>query len=282
MDILINNKTKNQFDNFLSNPSHALMLVAPSGMGKFFVAQWLARKLLKTQNNQDPRILIVEPEDKNSIIIDQVRQIKDYLAYTKSSSADLQKIVIINNSELLTVDAQNSLLKILEEPPKQVLIILTTTNAQILLPTINSRSQRIDLIGPTRVQVKEYFNKIPDNDFLKFWLASDGRPALLYSLVNNENNELLDQITEAKLFFSKTNYEKIIYLSSKNKNDLLKFLQAASVVGKSAFAISIKNNRERPQLNNWHKVNKAIDQAKELLDNNVNIKLISTKFVLDL
>lgn len=78
-----------------------------------------------------------------SIGIEDIKQMqkKIFLKPIKSES----KVIIIDEAELLTVEAQNALLKILEEPPAHTLIILSTNTKETLLPTILSRCQIIQL-----------------------------------------------------------------------------------------------------------------------------------------
>jgi DNA polymerase III delta prime subunit len=84
---------------------------------------------------------IVPLEDKKSIGIEQVRQAQSFLSKRPLSSE--VKSIFIPHAEILTVDAQNALLKTLEEPPIYGVIILATKNEENLLPTVISRCQRI-------------------------------------------------------------------------------------------------------------------------------------------
>lgn len=78
-----------------------------------------------------------------SIGIEAVREIQKTISLAPFQSP--QKTVIIPHAELLTIEAQNALLKILEEPPAHTIIILTTENLEILLPTVRSRCTVITL-----------------------------------------------------------------------------------------------------------------------------------------
>lgn len=93
-----------------------------------------------------PDITKIEAE-KNSIGIDLIRNLKRQIAY-KPFESD-HKIIIIEEAEKLTIEAQNALLKTLEEPPNATILILTTKNYDLLLPTIISRCQLIFLGSQT-------------------------------------------------------------------------------------------------------------------------------------
>ena len=80
-------------------------------------------------------------EDKKEIDISQVREIQSFLAYKSYNGG--YKIVIIDGAHLMNLEAQNCLLKTLEEPKGETLIILTSSKPDVLLPTIFSRCQTI-------------------------------------------------------------------------------------------------------------------------------------------
>jgi DNA polymerase-3 subunit delta' len=92
----------------------------------------------KWEDNPD-LILIDQPKNKKSIGIDEVRIIPNFLAIKPFSYS--HKVVIIKNGNILTPEAQNSLLKILEETPKYGKIIIEVKHISNLLPTILSRCQ---------------------------------------------------------------------------------------------------------------------------------------------
>jgi DNA polymerase III delta prime subunit len=86
----------------------------------------------------------ITPEEDTTLKIDQFRKLKSTLGF--GSHEGSYKIVSIPNAETMTVQAANSVLKLLEEPPKGWIFFLTTSDASLLLPTILSRSQQIRLL----------------------------------------------------------------------------------------------------------------------------------------
>lgn len=94
-----------------------------------------------TEDSNTPDLLVVELEDKNSIGIEKARDITKFLS-TKPFSGN-NKAVIINDAHRLTEQAQNALLKLLEEPPSYALIFLNTNRENDLLDTVISRCQKI-------------------------------------------------------------------------------------------------------------------------------------------
>ena len=108
---------------------------------------------IRSQYNSSP--LEVDPDYLllNQGTIEAIRQAKIWLA--KKPFSGQKKIVIITEAQNLTLPAQNALLKTLEEPPAHSLIILTTPNPALLLPTVVSRCQVIHLQPKKNVLLKE-------------------------------------------------------------------------------------------------------------------------------
>ena len=107
------------------------------------------KSCLEFDNSNNPDYFEILPEN-NSIKIEQIRNINKKV-YEKPIVSN-RKVYIINEAETMTKEAQNSLLKTLEEPPEFVCIILITSNESKLLNTIRSRCIKIN------------FSKLTDNE----------------------------------------------------------------------------------------------------------------------
>jgi DNA polymerase-3 subunit delta' len=86
-------------------------------------------------------ILMIEPGDTGAIKIDQVREAIERSAYKPFEGR--RRVVILNDAEALNAEAQNALLKTLEEPPAASTFIIVTSRPDMLLPTVLSRCQRL-------------------------------------------------------------------------------------------------------------------------------------------
>ncbi len=133
--------------------SHAYILQGERSSGKEFIAKVFAMALQCEKQGGDPcgqcrsckqaaggnhpDIIRVSHEKPNTIGVEDIRKVTGDIAI-KPYSSD-KKIYIINEAEKMTVQAQNALLKTLEEPPEYAVILLLTTNVEALLPTIQSR-----------------------------------------------------------------------------------------------------------------------------------------------
>lgn len=145
---------------------HSLLLCGPQGIGKATFAFRLARFILnggqgagalfgpedlssdaesaaskRIAANAHGDLLVVEAEDKKIIKIESVRKVSDFLSLTSAESG--WQVVIIDSADDLNHNAANALLKTLEEPPAQSLILLISHNPGKLLPTIRSRCRKL-------------------------------------------------------------------------------------------------------------------------------------------
>lgn len=144
---------------------HALLLSGPAGVGKEGFAEVLASLLLchQPQNNapcgrchscelheagHHPDLVRVSPEAEGKPIkVDQVRDLINHLHSTAQQGG--YRVVIMTPAEALNTSSANALLKILEEPGQNTLLLLVSHQPGQLMPTIRSRCQRIDFSTPS-------------------------------------------------------------------------------------------------------------------------------------
>ena len=136
--------------------SHAYMFEGPSGVGKNTMARELAATLLDMENLfNSPDYIEITP-DGNSIKIAQIRKLQSDILVKPYKS---YKIYVIDEAQKMTVEAQNALLKTLEEPPKYAIIILITNNKESLLDTIKSSCEIIKFTPIPLVEVADYLTQ---------------------------------------------------------------------------------------------------------------------------
>ena len=210
---------------------HAFVFVGPEFVGKKLIAKAFAQAFILNQDicldykkNKDTwrDILLVEHEKETKkgveivkeISINQIRELKRQSTFTSDGE---KRVIIIENFDKSTISAQNSLLKLLEEPSKNTLIILTVVDIEKLLPTISSRVMRINF-GLLSTQKMQELSMDLDNDCAEMSL---GRPELMKRF--RENKDLVDKYREAlenlkKL--KKMSYSQKISLAEKLSKDL--------------------------------------------------------------
>ena len=133
--------------------NHAYMFEVIDGICKKKLSQELAKILLDTENVEStPDYINIHP-DGNSIKISQIRKLQTDIIVKPHKQ---YKIYIINQAESMTIEAQNALLKTLEEPPEYAIIILITSNKESLLDTIKSRCEIIKFLPISIVDLNNY------------------------------------------------------------------------------------------------------------------------------
>lgn len=140
-------------------------------------------------------LLDESPEKQKNIKIDSIREISRF-AYEKPYVSD-KKFIIINNADTMTAEAQNSLLKILEEPPETAIIILVASDKNMLLPTIVSRTFPFKFKPLKKQELSEILgNKGIENKEAEF-LASISSGSVSIAM---KFRELIMEINEKKHF----------------------------------------------------------------------------------
>lgn len=280
MSIIINSQTRRLIDNYLKQPGQSLGLFAPVGSGKLFLASYIAEQLLAESDTQD--IHIVRPIEKDSITIEQIRELHPLLKQKSSKSQIVARVVIVENADKMTVQAQNALLKKLEEPPSGVVIILTASDKTRLLPTIISRLVIVPVKISSRRSVKdEYICSYDEAVIDKAWLISGGKLGLMSSLLEEPDHRLFAAIDEAKQIIKSTTFERLCrvdYLVKNNYSEVLDGLEILSISGleTSAKKLSVK------QTQRWHNIAKIVSGTKQAINSNCNAKLALTNLMLEL
>ena len=169
-NILGNDNIKELLTNAVKNnkTSHSYMFVGTDGIGKKMIAKEFAKMILCTDENKycgtcksciefdgenNPDFRIIEP-DGNSLKIEQIREFQNKVSEKPIISN--RKVYIINDSDKMTTEAQNCLLKTLEEPPEFVTIILIGSNENAFLTTIKSRCMIIRFNSVDNKTMTEY------------------------------------------------------------------------------------------------------------------------------
>ena len=291
--------------------SHAYIINGERSSGKEFIARVFAMALQcekgevepcgechsckQALSNNQPDIIYVSHEKPNTISVEDIRtQINGDIDVKPYSSP--RKIYIMNEGEKMTVQAQNALLKTLEEPPEYAVILILTTQVEALLPTIISRCVVLNMKPVSDALVKKYLMEelaVPDykaNICVAFARGNIGKAKLLASseefekvkdeaitLVKYINDMEINEIVKAIKKISEYKFDVNDYLDilSVWYRDVLLF-KATKDVNSLIFKEEIQQIMrvsDRSTYEGLETIVGALQQAKRRLEANVNFDL---------
>lgn len=273
-------------DQFVAKPSHALLIVAPIGAGKTYVAQYVASKLLGVgfeKLDQSERYTFVTATKSKSISIEQVRDIIHNLML-KLPDPSAKRVVVIEHAETMTTQAQNALLKTIEEPPAGTILILTTPDELSILPTIRSRTQVMQLQLPSQAEMSKFFASqgFSQDAIKRALMMSDGLPGLAQALLTADNDHPLVAATaRARDILQKTAFERIVMVDelTKEKDEWLATLTMLQRMAQ----VSLRNKQITPaNAQKWHKILSAAYEAYGQTAASAQVKLVALNCMLSM
>lgn len=224
----------------LRKTSHSYIFSGAEGIGKKLIAKGFSKKILCLDDKKDecncksciefdsdnnPDFQLIESED-GKIKIEKIRQMQRKVAEKPIISKN--KVYIINDADTMTTEAQNCLLKTLEEPPEYITIILVCSNDGNLLSTIKSRCTRIQFEPISNNEIKHYIEQqgqqISDN-IVELSQGSIGKAIHL-----NEKKEIYENIEkillnmQTKDLIDIVQMSEIIYKSKEEINSILEYI----------------------------------------------------------
>ena len=292
--------------------SHAYILNGPDLSGKMMIAEAFARALLcekqdpdgcgecrscrQSDDRNNPDIIYVKHDKPNTISVDDIRtQLNNDIVIEPYSNQ--YKIYIVDEAEKMNQQAQNALLKTIEEPPAYAVIMLLTTNADSFLQTIRSRCITLNLKSVKNDVIKSYLmteKKIPDyqadvcaafaqgvvgkaiklassDDFNELKESALSLIKRLDDIDLYEMGEAIKQISDYKLqvqdYFDLITvwYRDVLYMKATNDVNGLIFKDEV---------YDIKKQASKHSYHGIETIIEALDKAKLRINANVNFDLV--------
>lgn len=292
--------------------SHAYILNGERGSGKKMLANLFAMTLLcetgdnepcgkchsckQAESGNHPDIIRVTHEKPNSISVDDIRTQVNNTVDIKPYQGPY-KVYIIPQADMMTPQAQNAILKTIEEPPSYAVFLLLTENAETLLPTINSRCVMLKLRNIKDTLIKKYLMEnleIPDykaDMCTAFAQGNMGRAIMLansdhFNEIREEAVQLLKHISEMELNeivaavknisvykLEITDYLDIIMIWYR---DVLLY-KATKEIDKVVFKDQLQSIKEQARKSSYEGIElilESLEKAKARLKANVNFNLV--------
>jgi DNA polymerase-3 subunit delta' len=292
--------------------SHAYIMNGARGSGKKMLASLFAMTLLcekqgpdpcntchscrQAESDNHPDIIWAAHEKPNTISVDDIREQVNNTIMIKPYQGPY-KIYIIDRAELMTPQAQNALLKTIEEPPEYAVIILLTENAEVLLPTINSRCVMLKLRNIRDTLIKKYLMEIleiPDYKADVCTAFAQGNMGRAIMLAHSEHfNEIKDEAVQLLKYIREMEFSEVVTAVNSvtaYKLEITDYLdiimiwyrdvllyKATKEIDKLVFKDQIKYIKEQAKTSSYEGIQNIIaglEKAKSRLRAKVNFELV--------
>lgn len=287
--LLLHAATKKSLGNFIKQPSHTLAIVGAPGAGKGVTAAHIAAELLSLPVDKlasNPYFRVYQPLN-NTTTIETAREISNLITLKTTGKSNIRRVIIIEDAQTMTVEAQNALLKTFEEPPSDTVFIVTLSSTSNILPTILSRLQVISLQPLSQKEVVEHFVKA-GNDQAKvkqYYFMSGGLPGLMDALLSDETSHpLVRSVQQAKAILQADSFERLTMADEIVKNKQVHDIVAAlCIISRSALHLEAsQENARQLAMKRWATVLQLSEEAQQLLDKNAQPKLVLTSLFLEI
>lgn len=276
----------------LGKISHAYLFCGQEKLGKKTVAlEWISLITGWPPKKQHPDLILIEPKNK-TIQISQIRDLIWKLSL-KPYSASI-KATIIDQAHLMGAEAQSALLKTLEEPKGDALLILISEKPAMLFPTIRSRCEILKFYPVKKLKIKNYLKQkgIPEGEAGAIASISRGRPGeaidfilrpqklenrkkVIKELIEISNSSLSLRFQYAKDLSQSRNLKEILDI-------WLSFFRDA-LLSKTRGQVSVSQELERYSCQKLRKILEFVQRINFLLSaTNINQKLALEILVLEL
>ncbi|MES2631220.1 MAG: AAA family ATPase [Patescibacteria group bacterium] len=176
--------TELQLESYASRLPGALLITGPEGIGLTSASRFVSSKSKAVTYTVFPEKDEKPDIEKGTITVDSIRRLYDLTKTIEPNG----RVVVIDYAERMAKPAQNAFLKLLEEPSEGTHFILLTHQPELLLPTILSRVQRLDLRSITKEQSEELLDSLKvrdDRQKAQLLFIAGGLPAELTRLVTD-------------------------------------------------------------------------------------------------
>lgn len=307
-EFVSNFELKNEISESMLNRTlpHAVIIEGAKGTGKRTLAGILARYAVCTSDSVRPcglcnscrkAIAGIHPDifstDGNSsggLAISVIRQIRSD-AYIKPNEAPSRVFMLLNCDKMLQ-PAQNAFLKVLEEPPENVMFILTVTSANMLLETVRSRSRIYSLYPAEIDEAAAYLQTLfPDKPFDEIYKAASksggniGQASYLISSGGEESRQLAEKIMRSVV--SGTEYDLLLLTNEITKDRIFaaavldNMLEISSECMRSSLGLKTDSDAASEITSKMTKkrllaITEVISKACGIAATNVNLAFFST------
>lgn len=255
--------------------AQAINCLLPRGEGESYDACGTCAACTRIARGAHPDVVIVEPGDSGSIKIEQVRDVIERAGYRPFEGR--RRVVIVNDADAMASSPQNALLKVLEEPPPSSVFILVTARPDMLLPTVQSRCQRL------RFQLADQGASDPE-------AREVARRVLELAAASDEPRQRIEAAKDLLVNTGSGGREDREQLAS-HLQAMASLIRDVELLSSRGSALRLANPDVQPEIERLAKAYRgkrglsafeSVDRALEALDGNASVKIVADWLVLQL
>ncbi len=274
MKALVPEKLVDRLNSFVASDAHGLTIL---GSHAALLTDEIIHKL---SLNSEFVVQKLEPDEKKSITIEQVRALKK--SFSLKQIVSQPRLIVVPHAELMGQDAQNSVLKLLEEPPAHVSFVLIAQSKESLLSTILSRTLLCRVPQATIEETVAHYKKqgVDMSEIQKSFVIASGDAGKIHGLLSGEST-YYESIEQAKQLISQSRFERIAAVDAiaKDKQASIQLLLSLEDVLR---ALSSSKSTTQDRIVKFTQQRKDIQSALNSLSLNVNTKLVMLDVLLGL
>lgn len=268
----LNDTVHELLSSFAAQPTGSLLITGPLGSGLTTSVQYVVTSIYGERPRADELTYLTD------YAIENVRDLVRRLGMTRTNTRK-PRVVVIDDADKLSLEAQTTLLKVIEEPPAATHFVLATSRPEALLDTIRSRTSHIKLKRPSKSDLRTIFKDVDEAEFERTYLVSDGWPGTLRDMLESKDTEVIGQIELAKDFLQKDSISKIAMVSKyRDKLDLLNLLNGLEKVTHVMIRQAAIKKDKKPLLM-WVRYAKVVQDSRRDIEDNIQLKLVATALV---
>lgn len=288
-ELLLHPTVESLIDRAVAKPPHALLITGRDGVGKESVARHVAAAVLdldESELNKSSAFLDITPDPGEPFGIDRIRQAQHAMTLRSTTKGgaegQISRVIFMSHANTMTKEAQNALLKLLEEPPKDGMLVLTAPSTHTMLTTISSRCQTLHVTKPDESALRAYLSdKGYEESRIDLAIRmGDGLPGLTYAMLDDTQEHPLAAATNiARQLIQQTAYERLCTVDalSKQRQQCLDICHILQQMAHLALQRTNSGSAER-----WKRIMISAYDCQQALERRVNTKLALTQLMVSL
>ena len=266
----MNQKTKQLLEGFIRRPNSSLLLVGTKAQGVEACVTYVKEQLLKGEDKNN-FLTFGDKDDKNTSV-EEIRDFKSSITTKVGSKNPVARIAYIKGIQNASKEAQNALLKVLEEPVAKTVIILQSDDRLGVVSTILSRCQIVPVLPLSEEQALSDATKagIAPAQAKKAYLMSYGDAETFAALLKEDSSEISEQLESAKDFLRLSPFERLqLQKSYDTSSNLMKLLDGLLLLSGAGL-----HNSKGVQTTKWSGIVSELQTIKSLQRQNVLAKAL--------